>query len=98
MLYKTLLPISWRGERVEAGVEIPLTPEEFANVADLVVAAGETPEPEPTPEAEVAVADMTKDQLVAKAGELGLSTGGSKADLIERITLHLQGATDEVGS
>ena len=37
MLYTAQVPISFRGSRVEPGEVIDVTPEELANIADVVV-------------------------------------------------------------
>jgi hypothetical protein len=95
MAYKTLIPISFRGSRLEAGTEIEPTTEELANIADLLEVVGETPEPEEIETPEPALADMTAAQLKEKAAALGLSTSGSKADLVDRITLHLEAGVPE---
>lgn len=87
MLYKTMRAIIFRGDRVEKGREIDLSEEDAARLGDDVtpaVADAAPAEPEP----EVALEDMTLKQLKAKAEALGLSTEGTKADLLERIKLH----------
>lgn len=93
MRYVTNCPISLKGDRVEAGVEIEVSMEDAARLgADISPAAGQTvaeERAEPVP-----VTEMSYDQLKAQAKELELSQAGSKADLIERITLHLQGKVE----
>ena len=91
MLYRTKVPLGIKGERVEKGVEIELSEEDFNRFDpnDFEPVAGAPVEAAPEPEPEIKA--MTVAQLKAKAEELELATSGSKADLVERITLHLQG-------
>jgi hypothetical protein len=101
MRYIALVALSIDGTRVEKGGEIDLSPESAARYdkADLVPAE-EAVEDKPEVEAPpVALADMTLDQLKEKAKELALSTTGSKAAVLERIQLHLEGgsATESEG-
>lgn len=99
-LYRTAVALSIKGDRVEPGTEIELTAEDAAmfDPADIVlVSETESDEPEEEEEeAEVALSEMNHAQLKAKAEELGLSKAGSKADLEERITLHLQAEVSEM--
>lgn len=96
MLYKTNCPISFMGSRVERGVEIELTKEYAKSLGDDVSLVSDQVEEEEAADDEmVAVADMTQAQLKAEAKKLGLKTTGSNADLIERITLHLQSIVDD---
>lgn len=90
MRYVTTCPLAINGDRVEAGTEVELSLKDAArfDVKDLQPVSTE-PVAVPEPEPEVAVVDMTLAQLKAKATELELITTGSKADLTERITLHL---------
>ncbi len=89
MLYTTKFPMAIKGTRVEAGVEVELTEEDFGQFDrnDFeAVASKDVPE-----EVEIVPVDkMTGPQLKAKAEELGLPTTGTKADLLERISLHLE--------
>jgi hypothetical protein len=76
---------------VEPGEVIDVTSEELANIADVVVPVNDVVAEAPAEEVEEKPVDqMSLDELKAKAEELGLSKSGSKADLIERITLHQQ--------
>ena len=84
--YRVLNPIA-HGGRVERGTEIELTEEHAANYGshhvELVTASSKA-------KAEVeekAIDKMTVAELRIKAEELGLETTGSKADLVDRITL-----------
>ncbi len=99
MLYKTLCAILHKGDRVEKGKVIDLTaedvkrldPSEISPVADVEVAPV-------IAEPEKPLEEMTAAELKDKAAALELSTSGTKADLLERITLHLAGgeeASDE---
>lgn len=78
------------GDRVAKGQEVELTAEEAARFGDdLTLIDGtdvETPEEEAE---EVPLESMTVPQLKEKAAALGLATNGSKADLLERLTLHV---------
>lgn len=91
MRYITNCALQIRGDRVEKGAEIELSEDEAAAIdpADIT-AVEDIPEPEPEPE-EPPVGEMTVSQLRRKASALGLSASGSKADLEERIRLHLEG-------
>lgn len=94
MLYKTTCPISYKGSRVERGVELDISPKEAANYAgDLVLADDTNVEEEKVAEPKE-LQDMSNKELVARAKELGLKTTGSNSDLVERITLHLQEAEE----
>ena len=76
---------------MEPGEVIDVTSEELANIADVVVPVNDVVAEAPAEEVEEKPVDqMSLDELKAKAEELGLSKSGSKADLIERITLHQQ--------
>ena len=90
MLYKANVPMIVKSEYIKKGEEFEAMPEEMAHYdsADFSPVV-EVPEVAPEPEVEVPLEEMNKDQLQAKAKELGLSGAGSKADLLERITLHL---------
>lgn len=86
MRYITEAALSIAGDRIERGQEIELTDEQAAQVADLIVPIEGAPEPtEPSQKEEVS--DMTLGELRDKAKALGLTTSGSKADLLERIAL-----------
>lgn len=91
MQHQTTCTIAYKGDRVPTGTVIELTADEAKNFGASVVPFDSTPGVAPEPEPEVAVEDMSVDQLKDKAKELGLKATGSKADLIERITLHVQG-------
>ena len=99
MLCTALIPISLHGSRVEAGEEVEVTAEEFANLRDVLTPVdGVVPEtPSEEGGEEKPFNEMTLDELRRKAEELGLSKGGSKADLVERITLHQQETPSEEG-
>lgn len=88
MRYITNVTLSIKGDRIEKGEEIDLTDEEVAHIdpADLSPADGASEAPE-EPEEEVALEDMNSAQLKARAKKLGLSAGGSAADIRERIKL-----------
>lgn len=88
MLYKTTCPLAIKGSRVEKGTEVELSKEELASIdpADITLVVDVVEVPEVI--VEVAIEEMDIDQLKAKAKTLGLKSTGSKADLIERITLN----------
>lgn len=75
------------GSRVEKGVEIDTTPDVAQNFGGDLVLVKEEATVEEVPTAPKAVEDMTMEELRAHAKNLGLKTTGSKADLIERISL-----------
>jgi hypothetical protein len=91
MRYQTTCPISLKGDRIEAGVEIELSPEEAANFGPDLAPVEAAPAEEAKPEAPKPIEEMSLDELKARAKELGLKATGSKADLAERIALKLQG-------
>lgn len=95
MLYRTVVPIQHKGERVERNTEVEMDPKEAANLGgDVVPVEGDIEAVEEVVE-EKALDEMTKGELEAKAEELGLAKSGSKADLIERITLFVEGGGEE---
>lgn len=91
--YKVLHPIS-HGGRVERGEVVTLTDEEATTKLALGLIAPVVAEEKESEEAEVEVSAMTLTQLRAKAKELGLDASGSKADLLERVTLALGGSEE----
>lgn len=93
--YKVLHPIAYSGRR-ERGqvVEIPDADAASYLKPGLVEPYEGNAEPVNEP-AEAPLEEMTAEELKAKAKELGLPTSGSKADLKERIELHLAGPDEE---
>ena len=94
MRYITNVALLLRGDRIEKGSEIELSADEAKafDPADIT-AIDAIPEPEPEPVlADIPLVEMTLADLKARAKELGLSASGSKADIEERIRLHLEGA------
>lgn len=92
MLYRINVPLTIKGDRVEKGTEFELSDEEAKQFdpAD-VTPVDQIPEPEPEVDlSSFPLEDLSYDQLKARAKELGLSASGTKADLQERISLHLQ--------
>lgn len=89
--YRTNVALLIRGDRVARGSEIELSTEQAAafDPADITPVEGIV-----VPVVEVmettALEAMSHAELKARAKELELSAGGSKADLQERIKLHLQ--------
>ena len=93
MLYRTNVALQVRGDRVEKNREIELTADEAARFDPSdITAVDAIPAPEEASEP-VPLEDMTLAQLKERAKELGLSAAGSKADIDERIRLHLDGAS-----
>ena len=92
--YKTLCAIEYGG-RIEKGSIVEL-PDDVAKAygAGYVEPVDDTAEVDHVV-AEKAIDDMSLLELRAKAEELGLKTTGSKADLIERLTLHTEQQTAE---
>lgn len=86
-LYTVLNPIGHSG-RLERGATVELTDEEAINYGPEYVAlvTASKAKVEEVVE-EVPLAKQTVAQLRITAEELGLETTGSKADLLERITL-----------
>lgn len=87
--YKTLCALSILGTRVEKGAEVELDENLAAGLmSDLVKVESEIVVEEKEVEKSTEdINEMTISELKAKAGELGLSTKGTKADLIERLNL-----------
>ena len=88
--YEVLKPIGY-GSRHEKGaiLTMPVVDAEAIGTEYLMEATG-TPA-EKTSAHKKAVSKMSIAELRAYAKELELDTEGSKADLVERITLHLEG-------
>ncbi len=92
MQYLTTCAVLIKGDRVVKGAVVELDPVVAENYGSDLVAVGKVPKEEaPAPTPLKPLAEMTAEELKAKAEELGLSKSGSKADLLERITLHLEG-------
>jgi hypothetical protein len=90
MRYITNAAVVFKGDRIGRGVEIELTPADAAILGSDVAPVGAQPVEEAAPElASIPLEEMSFSQLKDRAKELGLSATGSKADLQERITLHL---------
>jgi len=85
--YKVLLPIAYGG-RSEKGSVVEMSDDEAKAYGPDYVQPFTAHTTEDVLEDETALADMSLIALKNKAKALGLSTGGGKADLIERITLH----------
>lgn len=96
MLYKTTCAISHLGERIEKGAEIELDEKVAANYGEDLVAVSAVAEKEVEEvEPEKSLEEMSHSELKAKAEELGLKKSGTMADLIDRITLKIEGGEDE---
>lgn len=96
MQYVTTCAVIIKGDRVVRGTVVELDPVTAKNLGSDVVpveSKDKAPAPKPTPEK--SLEEMTAEELKAKAEELGLSKSGSKADLIERISLHTEALQDK---
>ena len=96
MQYIANCAILVNGVRARKGEAIVLDPAVAANLGGDVSPVGTTPEVKDETPVEKAIGEMTHDELKEKAVALGLAKSGSKADLVERITLHQAGTTTEV--
>lgn len=94
MLYTVLYPIAHMGSRVEKKAELELTEAQAFNYGDAVELSKDQPQEVEEPEDTTPIEEMSVDQLKKKAMSLGIKATGSKADLLERITLHA-GAEEE---
>lgn len=94
-LYKVLNPIGYSG-RVERGEVIEMADDVAANYGPEYVELFSTVEEKAIEDdTETDVTKLTVAQLRIKAEEMGLATTGTKADLIERITLSIEKVEDE---
>lgn len=92
MLYKVIAAIVFKGDKHRVGAKVEMTAKEAAALPGSVVPAeAEAAPAAEEPKAEKPLDKMSSAELKAKAKELGLSAGGSAADIRERITLHLEG-------
>lgn len=95
MLYKTLSALSIKGTRVERGEVIDVDPAYAASIGSDYLTPLDLKAPvETEPQAEVSLEDLTKVELAELCDKAGLSTKGTKADLIERIKLYQSNLTD----
>lgn len=96
MLYKTLSALSIKGTRVERGDVVDLDPAYAASIGSDYLTPLDLQAPvEPEPQAEKSsLEDLTKVELAELCDKAGLSTKGTKADLIERIKLYQSNLTD----
>ena len=95
MQYLTTCAVLIKGDRVVKGTVVELEPAVAENYGGDLVAVNaikEAPAPKATPKKPLE--EMTADELRSMAEGLGLSKSGSKADLQERIVLHLEGLQD----
>lgn len=89
-LYRLKCALSIRGTRVTQGEIVEMTPEAALQYGDdLVLLQEVVSKPEVATEEKKALDSMSKQELVEEADRLGLSTSGTKADLIERIQLSI---------
>jgi hypothetical protein len=96
MLYTANVPLIVKGDYIRRGQEFELSAEdaEQFDPADITPVGAVEEVPEPEPEEETDPEEMTHEQLKERAKALGLKTGGSKADLQERIKLHEEAPTE----
>jgi Arc/MetJ family transcription regulator len=85
--YITTCALSVKGTRIEKGQEIELDDDFAKGLASDLIKVGDEVVTETVKADEVSTDELSLEELKAKAKELGLSTRGSKADLIERISL-----------
>lgn len=87
--YVTLCALIIKGSRVERGTKVELDEVEAERLVDDVVeVAVETVSTPVIEQPEKSLEELTVAELKEKAGALGLDTKGTKADLVERISLH----------
>jgi len=92
--YLTNVALAIKGDRVEKGTEIELTDEEAAifDPADITP-MNAIPAPQVDQVVDLALIpldELSYEQLKSRAKDLELSASGSKADLQERIRLHIE--------
>ena len=90
MLHKTTEAIILKGDRIEKGKIVDVDAATVAQFGGALVPADSDSAPAAPKEPQVVektVEELSFEELKTKAKELGLSTKGSKADLIERIKL-----------
>lgn len=88
--YEVLKPIGYGGRHEKGAIlTMPVTDAEGIGAEYLKEVTSEGVAEKPTV-SKKPVSKMSVAELRAYAGELGLDTEGSKADLAERITLHLK--------
>ena len=92
MEFKANVALVFKGDRIRRGQVIEASAQEVAHLGSDVSPVGPLADAPADEEAAVALEDMNLGQLKERAKELGLSAAGSKADLQERIALHLQSA------
>lgn len=95
--YITNVALSIKGDRIEKGTELELTAEDVAHLdpVDVTAVDGASAPAVEEPAPDVPLEEMSQALLKERAKELGLSAAGSKADLQERIMLHLTGPAPE---
>lgn len=91
MKYKTTCAILIKGDRVEKGQIVDISPEMAKHLGSDVVPVEAEKKAEPVATPEKPLEEMNHAELKEKAKELNLKQSGSIADLRERITLHLEG-------
>lgn len=100
-VYRTIVALSIKGDRVEKGTEIELSPEDVAHLdpADITLASDAENQSGADAAQAVPVEEMSHAELKEHAKTLGLAASGSKADLLERIQLHVpEAAEDQSGA
>lgn len=88
MQFKATCAIVVKGDHIRRGSVIELTPEEAAAFGSDLMPLSAASAPAEEPAEIIAPEDMSLAQLKEHAKALGLPTGGSKADLLERIALN----------
>lgn len=91
----TNVALSIRGERVEKGTEVELSNQDWPHFDPRdITPLDDVIEEAPASAVETPIEEMSHAELKERAKELGLSATGSKADLQERISLHLAASAD----
>lgn len=93
MLFRVLQAVAINSSRVEKGQMVDIDEKLGASIGIdyLEPIGGPVPPIEEKEEDDsVDLESKTKQELMDLAGEAGLSVSGTKADLIERLTLHYQ--------
>lgn len=91
MRYTALNALSYKGTRVERGEVIDIDPELAASIGSDSLKPFEEEKIVEEPKVENPnLSVMSKQELVELADSLGLKSSGTKADLVERLTLHYQ--------
>ena len=89
MRYQALQAVIVRGDRIEKGQEVDIDPSLASSIGVLYLVPVEAVKEKQEVEAKP-LSDMTRLELIEEAKRLGLPTNGTKAELLERLTLATQ--------